>query len=161
VLKPLKLFQGCVPILGAVAIGFDGSCGDRKTVFQGNHAKINLQVGPWRIGEMKFKTLIVMIVSGQLPLLLRLGPIFRQSYRSSFIAAALSEGLYPLLRDRPAGLDRMHQFRTEVVRAGFADCFRQQDYGGIIQVAERLPEDVLREDPDLLMYFDSATQRKK
>jgi hypothetical protein len=60
-----------------------------------------------------------------------------------------------------SGTDRLRQFRTEAVRAGFADCFRRQDYGGIIKVAERLPEDVLREDPDLLMYFDSATLRKK
>lgn len=59
------------------------------------------------------------------------------------------------------GTGRLREFRTEAVRAGFADCFRRQDYGGIIKVAERLPDDVLREDPDLLMYFDSATLRKK
>ena len=49
---------------------------------------------------------------------------------------------------------RLRQFRTEAVRAGFADCFKRQDYATIIKVAERLPEDVLREDPDLLMYYD-------
>ncbi|MDR3576956.1 MAG: DNA methyltransferase [Anaerolineaceae bacterium] len=56
---------------------------------------------------------------------------------------------------------RLRQFRTEAVRAGFADCFKRQDYETIVKVAERLPEDVLREDPDLLMYYDSATLRKK
>jgi DNA modification methylase len=56
---------------------------------------------------------------------------------------------------------RLRQFRTEAVRAGFADCFRRQDYGTIITVADRLPEDVLREDPDLLMYYDSAMLRNK
>jgi lipopolysaccharide export LptBFGC system permease protein LptF len=56
---------------------------------------------------------------------------------------------------------RLRQFRTEAVRAGFADCFKRQDYNTIVKVAERLPEDVLREDPDLLMYYDSATLRKK
>jgi len=60
-----------------------------------------------------------------------------------------------------SGTGHLRHFRTEAVRAGFADCFRRQDYGGIIKVAERLPEDVLREDPDLLMYFDSATLRRK
>jgi len=47
------------------------------------------------------------------------------------------------------------------VRAGFADCIKRQDYETIITVAERLPEDVLRENPDLLMYYDSALLRKK
>lgn len=58
---------------------------------------------------MKFKTLIGLIASGQLPLLLRLGPIFRQLYRSSFIAAALSEGIYMHLLDGPASLDALYQ----------------------------------------------------
>ncbi len=56
---------------------------------------------------------------------------------------------------------RLRVFRSEAVRAGFADCFKRQDYEIIITVAERLPEDVLREDPDLLMYYDSALLRKK
>ena len=55
----------------------------------------------------------------------------------------------------------LRQFRTEAIRAGFADCFNRQDYQTIIKVAENLPEDVLREDPDLLMYYDSALLRKK
>ncbi len=59
------------------------------------------------------------------------------------------------------GVGRLRQFRTEAVRAGFADAYKRQDYGTIIKVADRLPEEVLREDPDLLMYFDSATLRKK
>jgi hypothetical protein len=60
-----------------------------------------------------------------------------------------------------ASAGRLRQFRTEAVRAGFADCFKRQEYGTIVKVAERLPEDVLREDPDLLMYYDSALLRKK
>jgi rubredoxin len=56
---------------------------------------------------------------------------------------------------------RLRMFRTAAVRAGFADCFKRQDYSTIVTVAERLPEDVLREDPDLLMYYDSALLRKK
>lgn len=56
---------------------------------------------------------------------------------------------------------RLRIFRSEAVRAGFTDCFKRLDYETIITVAERLPEDVLREDPDLLMYYDSALLRKK
>ena len=58
---------------------------------------------------MKLRTLIGLIASGQFQLLLRLNNVFRQSYRSSFVAAALSEGIYTLLRDKPASLDQVYQ----------------------------------------------------
>ncbi len=64
-------------------------------------------------------------------------------------------------KDYSESSGRLRLFRSEAVRAGFADCFKRQEYGIIIAVAERLPEDVLREDPDLLMYYDSALLRKK
>jgi hypothetical protein len=67
-----------------------------------------------------------------------------------------------LLREFAAyteGRGRLRKFRTEAVRAGFADSWRRRDYGTIVQVAERLPERVLQEDPDLLMYYDNATLR--
>lgn len=54
---------------------------------------------------------------------------------------------------------RLRTFRTEAVRAGFADAWQRQDYATIVQVAERLPEAVLQEDPELLMYYDNATLR--
>lgn len=57
------------------------------------------------------------------------------------------------------GRGRLRQFRTEAVRAGFADAWRRHDYATIVKVAERLPERVLQEDPDLLMYYDNATLR--
>jgi len=57
------------------------------------------------------------------------------------------------------GRGRLRQFRTEAVRAGFADAWRRHDYTTIVKVAERLPEAVLQEDPDLLMYYDNATLR--
>jgi 4-hydroxy-2,2'-bipyrrole-5-carbaldehyde O-methyltransferase len=59
--------------------------------------------------EMKFSTFTGLITSGQFGLLLGLRNIFQQSYRSSFVTAALSEGLYKLLRDGPASLDKIHQ----------------------------------------------------
>ena len=54
---------------------------------------------------------------------------------------------------------RLKQFRTEAVRAGFADAYKQREYKVILDVAVRLPESVLHEDPDLLMYFDTAVLR--
>lgn len=58
---------------------------------------------------MKFRTIIGLIASGQFNLLLQLNNTFRQSYRSSFVAAALSEGIYTLLRDNPASLEQLYQ----------------------------------------------------
>jgi 4-hydroxy-2,2'-bipyrrole-5-carbaldehyde O-methyltransferase len=58
---------------------------------------------------MKIKTLIHLITSGQLALLMQLRPIFQQAYRSSFIAAALSEGIFTILREGPISLDQLHQ----------------------------------------------------
>ncbi|MCZ7569903.1 MAG: DNA methyltransferase [Ardenticatenaceae bacterium] len=54
---------------------------------------------------------------------------------------------------------RLRQFRTEAVRAGFADAWRRRDFATIVKVAERLPESVLQEDQELLMYYDNASLR--
>ncbi len=58
-----------------------------------------------------------------------------------------------------ASKGKLKQFRTEAVRAGFAQAWRDRDYTTIAQMAERLPENVLQEDPNLLMYYDNASLR--
>jgi hypothetical protein len=50
--------------------------------------------------------------------------------------------------------------RTEALRAGFKDCWQKGDYETIIQMAKRVPEAVIQEDPALLMYYDNALMRK-
>ncbi|MEI8307213.1 MAG: DNA methyltransferase [Chloroflexales bacterium] len=57
------------------------------------------------------------------------------------------------------GKGRLKQFRTEAVKAGFKHAWNEKDYHTIMRVAERLPESVLQEDPDLLMYYDNANLR--
>ena len=57
------------------------------------------------------------------------------------------------------GKKKLKQFRTEAVRAGFADAYDRKDFETILNVAQRLPKDVLQEDPDLLMYYDAASLR--
>jgi hypothetical protein len=54
---------------------------------------------------------------------------------------------------------KLKQFRSEAVRAGFADAYRRGDYATIVKLGDRLPEAVLQEDPDLLMYYDNAALR--
>ncbi len=54
---------------------------------------------------------------------------------------------------------RMKVIRSEAVRTGFKFCWQNQDYRTIIAVARRIPEDVLQEDPKLLMWYDQAITR--
>jgi DNA modification methylase len=54
---------------------------------------------------------------------------------------------------------RFKVIRLEAVRAGFKHCWQNRDYGTIITVAERIPENVLQEDPKLLMWYDQAITR--
>lgn len=54
---------------------------------------------------------------------------------------------------------RMRIIRTEAVRVGFKYCWQHQDYRTIVAVAKRIPEDVLQEDPKLLMWYDQALTR--
>ena len=49
--------------------------------------------------------------------------------------------------------------RTEALRAGFKECWQKQDYATIVQMAKRVPEAVIQEDPALLMYYDNAVTR--
>jgi len=60
---------------------------------------------------------------------------------------------------RTSSSRKLKQFRTEAVRAGFKHCYDSQDYQTIVDVAEKLPEQVIQEDEKLLMYYDVATMR--
>lgn len=50
-------------------------------------------------------------------------------------------------------------FRLEAVRAGFKKAWQERDYSVIIAVAEKIPNNVLEEDPKLLMWYDQAVTR--
>lgn len=54
---------------------------------------------------------------------------------------------------------KLKLFRTEAVRAGFKAAYDGQDYRTIVNVAAKLPENVLQEDEKLLMYYDVASMR--
>jgi hypothetical protein len=51
-------------------------------------------------------------------------------------------------------------FRLEAVRAGFKKAWQERDYKVIITVAEKIPNNVLEEDPKLLMWYDQAVTRR-
>ena len=54
---------------------------------------------------------------------------------------------------------KLKVFRMEAMRAGFKHYFQQRDYKIIIQVARKVPDTVLQEDPKLLMFYDNAVTR--
>jgi hypothetical protein len=54
---------------------------------------------------------------------------------------------------------KIKQFRTEAVRAGFKAAYDAKDYRTIVEVAAKLPDEVVQEDEKLLMYVDVATMR--
>lgn len=60
---------------------------------------------------------------------------------------------------RQAGGKRLKVFRLEAMRAGFGKAWRERNYQTIIEVAKKMPETVLQEDPKLLMYYDNALDR--
>jgi len=72
------------------------------------------------------------------------------------------EGFIPGLEPKPAQVPKgkkMKVIRLEAVRAGFKYCWQNRDYRTIIAVAQRIPENVLQEDPKLLMWYDQALTR--
>ncbi len=54
---------------------------------------------------------------------------------------------------------RLKLFRLEAVRAGFRRAWQAKDYATIVEVARKIPDDVLHEDPKLLMWYDQASTR--
>ncbi|MFH1719761.1 MAG: DNA methyltransferase [Planctomycetota bacterium] len=60
---------------------------------------------------------------------------------------------------RASSQKRLKVFRLEAVRAGFKRAWQERDYTTIITVARKIPENVLQEDPKLLMWYDQAVTR--
>ena len=50
-------------------------------------------------------------------------------------------------------------FRLEAVHAGFKKCYQERDYATIINIAQKIPNKILEEDPKLLMWYDQAVTR--
>jgi len=49
--------------------------------------------------------------------------------------------------------------RTEALRAGFKDCWQSGHYQNIVKMAKRVKDEIIQEDPALLMYYDNASMR--
>jgi hypothetical protein len=54
---------------------------------------------------------------------------------------------------------KLKVFRLEAVRAGFKKAYQEHDYTTIISVSDKIPNNVLEEDPKLLMWYSNAKTR--
>jgi hypothetical protein len=54
---------------------------------------------------------------------------------------------------------KLKVFRSEAIRAGFAMLWKEKNYAAIVAMAERLPEETIQADPNLLMYYDISLSR--
>ncbi|MBF0308896.1 MAG: DNA methylase [Magnetococcales bacterium] len=60
---------------------------------------------------------------------------------------------------RDPTLRKLKLFRFEAVRAGFKKSWGEKQFGTIVEVAKKIPEAVLEEDPKLIMWYDQAVNR--
>jgi 16S rRNA G966 N2-methylase RsmD len=54
---------------------------------------------------------------------------------------------------------KLKLFRSEAIRVGFAKLWSEKNYQAIVDMAERLPEQIIQEDSNLLMYYDISLGR--
>lgn len=54
---------------------------------------------------------------------------------------------------------RLRLFRIEAVRAGFRRAWQSAEYAAILEIAEKIPDDILQEDPMLLMWYTNSLTR--
>ena len=54
---------------------------------------------------------------------------------------------------------KLKDVRVEALRAGFRNCWEKRDFGTIVQVGEKIPQNILMEDEQLLTFFDIANDR--
>lgn len=54
---------------------------------------------------------------------------------------------------------KLKLFRSEAIRVGFARLWKDKNYQAIVDMAERLPDQTVQEDPNILMYYDISLSR--
>ena len=54
---------------------------------------------------------------------------------------------------------KLKEVRIEALRAGFKNCWEQKDFNTIVSMGDLIPQNILLEDEQLLMYYDIAKDR--
>lgn len=79
--------------------------------------------------------------------------------KSGDIAKLREKNLLKEFQTYLASKGKLKVFRSEAIRAGFAKLWKDKEYAAIVAMAERLPEETIQEDPNLLMYYDISLSR--
>jgi DNA modification methylase len=58
---------------------------------------------------------------------------------------------------KPKG--KINEARVEALRAGFKQCYQDKDFKTIVQIGDRIPNNLLMEDEVLLQFYDIASSR--
>lgn len=54
---------------------------------------------------------------------------------------------------------KLKEVRVEALRAGFKNCWEQKDFTTVVRLGDMIPQNILLEDEQLLMYYDIAKDR--
>ncbi|MBP2133987.1 DNA modification methylase [Methanomicrobium sp. W14] len=79
--------------------------------------------------------------------------------RASDLEKLRERALLKEFEDYKKDTKKLKIFRIESVRAGFKKAWQEKEYQTIIDIAKRIPTNVLEEDPKLLMWYDQAVTR--
>lgn len=75
------------------------------------------------------------------------------------VAKLREKKLWKEFEEYMASKGKLKLFRSEAIRVGFAKLWKEKNYQAIVDLAERLPEQTVQEDPNLLMYYDISLSR--
>lgn len=65
--------------------------------------------------------------------------------------------LYKEMAQKPRA--RIKEVRVEALREGFKQCFKDKDFATILLLGDKIPQNILTEDEQLLQYYDIAQMR--
>lgn len=54
---------------------------------------------------------------------------------------------------------KLKEVRVEALRAGFKSCWEKKDFNTIVTMGDKIPQNLLLEDEQLLMFYDIAKDR--
>lgn len=79
--------------------------------------------------------------------------------KSGDVAKLREKNLLKEFQEYQATKGKLKVFRSEAIRVGFAKLWKDKEYKAIVALAERLPEETVQEDPNILMYYDISLSR--
>lgn len=65
--------------------------------------------------------------------------------------------VYVEVAQKPRG--KIKEARVEALRAGFKQCYQDKDFATIVAVGDRIPQNLLTEDEQLLQFYEIASSR--